>query len=224
MKKYVVTILTWNRPQKVIETLSSFYTYNGENHDIIVLDNGSSERTDFSEFKDIETIYNKENMGVFLGTLQLWGLAIDRGYDYILNLQDDFPSIHSIPFKELICWVDKRRYIGFVRLNDKPDANKNTVTRKPIVYREAEYIGRGTCIQRYTHHATFNPCLLRSKLAQKTIDRVRSKSHKKRSHKKIPSERTYMYTFEDTNFIAAKMIPPAFQTYPSRKRFEGWRK
>jgi glycosyltransferase involved in cell wall biosynthesis len=194
------------------KTLAEFYEYNGKSQDIMVLDNGSKDGTpDWLRSEGFDILSEDVNLGVFDGTMKLWQEALKRGYDFILNLQDDFPCIATIPFDTLEAFLDQEKDVGYIRLNDKKDQTENIVTRKPIVFGEKIKLGNYK-FRKYNYHATFNPCLIRSKLVPLFV-----KDQKK--HR----ERGLMEKFAATGLLAARVYPSMFITLPQRPRINGWK-
>jgi GT2 family glycosyltransferase len=122
--KVLVTLLTWNRRKILKRILNSLLKRNDE-LDILAWDNGSTDKTcDLLKSMDIETINSPSNIGVFAATSKLWMEAHRRGYDFVINLQDDFPCINTIPINDMIQYLNENQDVGFILLN-----NKKTVTK-----------------------------------------------------------------------------------------------
>jgi len=216
MNRTVIAILTWNRLDKLRETLDTFFTHNGrEGHDIFILDNGSNESStlQFIQRKKIATsvFRSNTNLGVYNGTMLLWRKCHEAKYDFILNLQNDFPSIAPVPFKELENYLDRSVDVGFVRLNDKVEQKKNIVTEQEIVRRPFVKIGAGYKVSKYNYHMSFNPYIFKAWM----VPLFYTNQEKMR-------ERGIMEKFAQTGLLGAKIKPNCFRTYPQQKRHEGW--
>lgn len=211
-KRTCITVLTWNRLATLQKTLAEFFKYNGKNHHMLFLDNGSADGTvKWLKSEKFEVISVPENLGVFDGTMILWKEAHLRRYDFILNLQDDFPSMDAVPFGILERFLDQEKDVGFVRLNDRKDQPKNIVTEAPIILGpKIKFEGRK--FKKYNYHATFNPTLMKAWLVP--LFYTNQTKHR---------ERGLMDKFADTGLLAARMYPPIFKTLPMRPREGGWK-
>lgn len=211
-KRSCITILTWNRLPVLQKTLKEFFEYNGTNHNLLFLDNGSTDGTaDWLISKGYKTIRSSKNLGVFDGTMVMWKEARRRGFDFIMNLQDDFPSIATVPFEIIEKFLDQEKDVGYVRLSEKKDLVKNIVTGAPIVFGPKIKIGSFK-FKKYNYHATFNPTLMRSWLVP--IFYTDQRKHR---------ERGLMEKFMETGLLAARVYPPMFKTLPQRPRTGGWK-
>lgn len=211
MRRTCTTILTWNRIETLKSTLDSFWKYNGECHDILILDNGSTDGTvEWLKASGFDVIYQPKNIGVFTGTMELWKEAHKRGHDFILNLQDDFPCTGPIPFRLIELYLDKNIDVGYIRLNEKQDHKCNIVTEKEIVFEKKEKIGKYK-FRKYNYHATFNPCVIKAWMVPIFYT----------NQTKI-RERGLMEKFAQTGLKACRIYPPMFNTLPQRERTEEW--
>ena len=121
MNRVLVTVLTWNRRSLLKRTLKHFNKYNDVSlFDFLVVDNGSSDDTvAWLKKHNYEVLRNKKNVGVFHATRRVWLEAHNRGYEFILNLQNDFPACHPIPLDDIFLLFETRPKVGFVQLNNK---------------------------------------------------------------------------------------------------------
>ena len=210
-KRTCITVLTWNRLDSLKNTLELFEKYNGNEHDIIIVDNGSNDGTQaWLRQNRKEWFGSGSNLGVFEGTMWCWKLAHQRNYDFILNLQDDFPCTRKIPFETIEKYLDDNIDVGYVRLNEKKDQKKNIVTGQPIVLQEKEKID-GYAFRKYNYHATFNPTIMKAWL----VPIFYTNQHKIR-------ERGLMEKYAKTGLLAARIYPNMFDTLPQRPRTEDW--
>lgn len=207
-----ITILTWNRLSVLQKTLAGFFKHNGKKYPMLFLDNGSTDGTpEWLKSQGYPTICLPKNLGVFDGTMEVWKEAHRLRYDFILNLQDDFPNIAPIPFGTLEKFLDQEKDVGYIRLNDKKDQPKNIVTGKPIVLGSKIKL-EGCRFRKYNYHATFNPTLMRTWLVP--IFHTNQGKHR---------ERGLMEKFNETSLLAARIYPPIFKTLPMRPREDGWK-
>ncbi len=210
----LITILTWNRRKITCSTLKSLLHFNGDNMgDILFIDNGSIDGTvKYFEKKGYEVISNKTNEGIFRASTKAWLVGVERGYDYILNLQNDFPCTGAIPFDILEIYMDNNLDVGFIRLNKKKDKKKNLVTKESIRY-EGPQIIDGCILAKNNYHAGFNPALIRSTIIK---DFVKYDGDK-------PRERILMNNFNKMDLKCAKLLPEVFETLKQNHRVEGWK-
>lgn len=207
-----ITILTWNRLDVLKKTLRLFFKFNGKYSDIIFLDNGSSDGTvKWLKKQNYDVIVLPKNLGVYRGTMPLWNKAYERGYEFILNLQDDFPCKAKIPFKLIEGYLDENIDVGYVRLNEKRDQKRNIVTGEDIAFVKRERIGQYK-FKKYNYHATFNPTIMKSWL----VPVVQANQTKFR-------ERGLMEKFALTKLFAARIYPNMFDTLPQRPREGDWK-
>jgi len=213
----LITMITWNRLKLTRETLRTFEHFNGKK-DILIVDNGSTDRTvkHLRKRRGYEVIESKKNLGVFLATRIAWLEARNRGYDFILNLQNDFPSIRPVPYEDIEKYLDENSNVGFVQLNDKgrlcyPKKNgkyrikikprkKNLVTGKSIKYKGWMICG-STKFAKGNYHFSFNPNFFRTELVPILVDKVIK-----------PRERQIMEQFAKTKLKCAKLHHRCFET------------
>lgn len=226
--KHLITIVTWNRLKLTKNTLRTFWQHNGKDHPILVVDNGSSDRTlKWLNKHRIEVIINKTNQGIYMATRTAWFEALNRGYEFIVNLQNDFPSIRPMPFNSLEKYMDDHKNIGFIMLNDKSRLmvhhsdgrisvkkrrrTRNFITHAKFKFGEFEKYDNLT-IRTTNHHFSFNPNFIRSSLVPDLIGEIND-----------PREHYIMEQFESLNLKCAKPALPYFETI-IRPREEGWKR
>lgn len=210
----LITILTWNRRKLTRNTLKSLFKFNQDNmRDILFIDNGSTDGTlEWIYKKGYEVIKNSSNEGIFRASTKAWMIGVERGYDYILNLQNDFPCTMTIPFDELESYMDKNLDVGFIRLNKKKDKKKNLVTKEPIQYEIEELMVCGHRLAKNNYHAGFNPALIRSSIIEDFI--VYEGDH--------PRERILMNNFSAMGLKCAKLMPEVFDTLKQGNHKGDW--
>jgi len=226
MPRVLVTMITWNRLNLTRNTLRTFRSHNGENIDFLFVDNGSEDRTvRYLRKRKFEVLRNKSNLGIFMATRRAWLTAYERDYDYIINLQNDFPCIRPIPLDDIFAFLDDNHDVGFVQLNDKamlmyPRADgslklkkkprkNNLVTGKRLKYAKWQEYGN-TKFSKNNYHFNFNPNIFKASLAPQLVTEI---------HK--PRERYIMEKFHETGLKAAKMHKRVFDTV-IRKRQKNW--
>ncbi|MHC4734850.1 MAG: glycosyltransferase family 2 protein [Planctomycetota bacterium] len=207
----LIFILTWNRLNLTQNTLYSLLKYNKkEMLDILFVDNGSSDGTsEYLKSENYEVIENNKNEGIFRGTKKGWMEGVKRGYDFVLNLQNDFPCIAPVPFAVLEQYLDNNTDVGLIRLNKKRDRKKNMVTKEPVRYEKPQSFGSYS-ISKCNYHASFNPCLIKSSIIPALVDYDGDK----------PKERVIMNNLVKLNLKCAKLIPEPFLTQGDHKG--GW--
>ncbi len=216
----LVIILTWNRLKLTKNTLKTFLRYNKDFiPDILFVDNGSVDGTiEYLEKEGYEVLKNKTNEGIFHATRKAWLEGVKRGYDFILNLQNDFPCIARIPFDDIELYMDQNPDAGFIRLNKKKKKKNryiNYLKKVPIVNEPWIKVGN-TYFSKHNHHFSFNPNLIRSSIIDYIVNPIEK-----------PRERQIMERFEelaDKNGMKAVEIRdpcPCFDTI-IRSREKGW--
>jgi len=217
MTRTLITILTWNRLKEyTTPTMHSLYDFNKEVPDVLFVDNGSDDGTiGWLKKRNYEVLENKKNKGIFVGTRKLWLEAVDRGYDFILNLQNDFPCVAPIPFDDIYDFLDQHKDVGFVRLNDKkkkPGRDRNKFTNEKLKFESWVKYGN-TEFSKHNHHFSFNPNLFRTSFARHVIEEI----------SEDPREWNIIERFHQLGLKASKIKDPCpcFKTY-IRPRVKGW--
>lgn len=165
--KTCICILTWNRVSKFINTLESFKKYNPKirDEDIIIVDNGSTDGTPmFLKRTNYRVIRNKNNLGAQMGKYIGWRVALKRGYDFILFLENDHPCCGTVPIKHIEKYLNKNRDVGIVKLNDKKYLKRHQITWLPIEYGKEEELYNHFNIFKCNYHFTSNPSIFRTSL------------------------------------------------------------
>lgn len=229
MHRCCVLILTWNRLQITKETFESFVQHNGRDScDFLVIDNNSRDGTrEYFKKQNIEVIRNRKNLGVYLATRKGWLEIKKRGYDFILNLQNDFPCVKKIPFDDLASFMDSRSDVGFVLLNDKTHLlversngsfkrvikarKRNMFTKRPLKFGKW-FIHGNTKFAVGNHHFTFNPTFFRTSMVESVIGPVDR-----------PREFGLMANYSTLRLRSAKLKRKCFDTI-IRKRSSGWKR
>jgi len=130
-KKVSIIILNWNGWPDTLECLESLACVDYDNFEVILIDNGSKEpfgyardiKNKFGELKIIP-IFNKENLGFAGGNNQGIKIALERGSDYILLLNND-TTVESDFLKKLIEVGEKNKSYGIfgavIYYSDEPE-------------------------------------------------------------------------------------------------------
>jgi len=224
LNRTLIVVVTWNRLKILKHTIKTFCKKNGACHDFLIIDNGSTDGTrKYIKKMGFDSILNGKNEGIFFASRRGWMEGIRRGYDFILNLQDDFPCIRSVPFAAAESYLDSREDVGFVRLNDKrkmikvhSDGRKtikktkrtiNKLTKKNLRYKDWEE-HEGVLFQKHNHQFSFNPNLFKSSIVESLVGEVRK-----------PREIQIMEEFEKLKLFSVRLRKPCFETilYPRRK-------
>jgi len=213
MNRTLIVILTWNRLDRTKNTLKTLYKFNGDDLDFLFVDNGSTDGTvDFVEKKGWKIIKNKTNEGIFRASTKAWMEGVGMGYDFILNLQNDFPCTGRIPFDTLESYMDNNKDVCYIRLNKKKDKKTNIVTKEPIRYWDKNKLD-GYKIFKCNYHAGFNPSLIRSSIISDYIEYDGDN----------PRERILMNNFEKIGAQCSKLYPEVFDTLRQDHHIKGWK-
>jgi len=209
----LIVILTWNRFKLTRKTLKSLFEFNKKEDvpDILFIDNGSTDGTTKKlEKLGYEVIKNKSNEGIFKASTKAWLEGVDRGYDFILNLQNDFPCTGAVPFKAMEDYLDSHDDVGFIRLNKKKDKKRTIFKEEPVRYFDKEKLGEHT-IEKCNYHCSFNPNLMKSSLIKYlSIDNPK------------PRERGIVEEYFKLNLHASKLGPSVFDTLPQGTHAGDW--
>ena len=221
----LVTILSWNRRKILKKTVDSFMSKH-DGVDYLAWDNGSTDgAVEMLKSRGIEVMSSPSNVGIFEGTKFMWMEANDRGYEFVINLQNDFPCIRKIPLDDMVDYMRANEDVGFVLLNDKRKMKKishtgrvsiktrkcdiNKLTGEKIRLGKPKKVGETSFIK-FNHHFTFNPTFVRvSILPDIMVDNPKSR------------ERGIMEGFQKTKLSAAKSHKHYFETI-LRGRLDGW--
>ncbi len=118
MPKVAIIILNWNGWADTLECLGSLNRLDYDNFEIILIDNGSKESLNFArdienQFSNlkIELILSEENLGFAGGNNQGIKIALERGTDYVLLLNND-TTVEPDFLKKLIEAGEKNKSYG----------------------------------------------------------------------------------------------------------------
>jgi len=188
LNRTAIVILTWNRLHTLKNTINSFRKYNKINsNDVIIVDNGSTDKTpEFLKNTDYDIILNKSNMGAQMGKYIGWNRAFERGYDFILFLEDDHSCYRTVPILDIEKYLDINKDVGIVRLNDKGYLNRHQITHLPIRYYPRKELNDKFKIFKCNYHFTSHPSIFRTTLVSKLKGCVLPKYKPKMKKSDIP--------------------------------------
>tara|TARA_Y100000034_G_C6861891_1_gene392387 strand:- start:963 stop:1565 length:603 start_codon:yes stop_codon:yes gene_type:complete len=195
------------------ETISTFSAINRDinlDKDLIVVDNSSTDGTvKFLKKSNYNIILNSSNLGAQSGKMIGWKKALDLGYEYILFIEDDFPSINPVNIDIMESFLLKHEDVGYIRLNDKKYLKKHVITKRPIAYSNW-FFYKGIKIRTSNYNFTTNPVFFRASLVEHFL-----------KYGKAKSEKDYMRWYMDKYDLQAHMKPHSFKTI-IKKRREDW--
>ena len=116
-----IVVLNWENYGDTAECLDSLESLAYPEHEVFVVDNGSTdgsgERID-DEFEWVEVIYNDDNRGAAGGNNPGVARVLDEGFDHVLLLNEDtvlpsdflFPLVETMESEENVAAVGGRQY------------------------------------------------------------------------------------------------------------------
>ena len=126
--KVSIIILNWNGWSDTMECLESLNRLDYSNFEIILIDNGSKEKPPLVNVQflklSIFQVFNEENLGFAGGNNQGINIALERGADYILLLNND-TTVEPDFLKKLIAVAKENKNYGIlgpvINYYDEPD-------------------------------------------------------------------------------------------------------
>jgi len=125
--KVAIIVLNWNRHQDTIECIHSIRKINYARYEIVIVDNGSTDRSEEilrHAFPDIKLIQTNENLGFAEGNNVGIRYALGNGADYTVILNND-TTVDKGFVTELVNVAESDKSIGIVSSKiyfyDKPD-------------------------------------------------------------------------------------------------------
>jgi len=112
LPKVFIIILNWDNWTDTKDCLKSLENNGYPNYEVVVVDNGSTEKFEISDPK-IKVIYNKENLGFSGGNNVGIKYALDNNADYVLLLNNDTIVNHNF-LNKLVEIAEKDNKIGMV--------------------------------------------------------------------------------------------------------------
>jgi len=166
MNRTAIVILTWNRITMLKNTITTFKKYHDlKDKHFIVVDNGSTDGTrKFLKSTKFDLILNKSNLGAQMGKYIGWNRAVERGYDFILFIEDDSPCYKTVPIVDLENYLDGHGKVGIIRLNDKCCLRKHQITKLPIISYGEDELNSAFKISKSNYHFTSSPSIFRTSL------------------------------------------------------------
>lgn len=170
MDKIAVVMLTWERLRMLKHTLSTFKHFNPsfDDKNIIIVNNGSTDGTyKFLKSTPFDVLNMESNLGAQKGKFFGWSRAVDRGFDYIIFIEDDHPCINSVPFEALVNYLENNEDVGIIRLNNKKYLKRHVITHLPIKKYGIKKITSRFFVIKYDYHFTSHPSIFRASLVEK---------------------------------------------------------
>ena len=248
MSRTAIVILTWNRLDMLKNTITTFKNcHDLKDKNFIIVDNGSVDGTQkFLKSTKYDIILNGSNLGAQMGKYIGWNRAEERGYDFILFIEDDNACYRTVPIVKLENYLDNNLNVGIVRLNDKPYLNRHQITRLPIIDYGKDKLNSSFKVCKFNYHFTSNPSIFRTSLASMLkgcvfpeykptdIDVNKLNFDKNHNNYEIAKERAlkdfgvtekeYMRLYLLHYRLTAQLIPPCFKWInTSNKRVAKWK-
>lgn len=114
--KVSIIIVSWNRVQDTLECLNSVFKSDYPNYEVIVVDNGSTDRSVpciREAYPKVSILENEKNFGFTGGNNQAMRYAMKRNADYLWLLNNDAIT-ESDTLKKLVNAVDRNEVIGLI--------------------------------------------------------------------------------------------------------------
>ena len=114
--RVAAVVLTYDGRDLALQAIASLGEMTGPAFDTILVDNGSSDGTAAAvaaAFPDVAVVRTEENLGAAGGYNLGFGTALDRGYDYLLVLNNDI-AVHPAMLAELLAVAERDPRIGCV--------------------------------------------------------------------------------------------------------------
>ena len=167
--KIAVVIVTFNRCDELVKTISAIRNQGILENDIIVINNNSSDNTKNildSNFKNIQSIHLNENIASAGGFSKGMQTAYEKGYDWVWLFNDDSRPVEG-SLKSILEHLNSDKIqIGLLKIANKDDNNKAVLlywngVRKPVSVDVSNDIVKTDLI-------TFDGCII----SKKTIEKI----------------------------------------------------
>lgn len=167
--KIAVVIVTFNRCDELVKTISAIQNQGILENDIIVINNNSTDNTKNildSNFKNIQSIHLNENIASAGGFSKGMQTAYEKGYDWVWLFNDDSRPVEG-SLKSILEHLNSDKIeIGLLKIANKDENNKAVLlywkgVRKPVSVDVSNEIVKTDLI-------TFDGCII----SKKTIEKI----------------------------------------------------
>jgi len=167
--KIAVVIVTFNRCDELVKTISAIQNQGILENDIIVINNNSTDNTKNildSNYKNIQSIHLNENIASAGGFSKGMQTAFEKGYDWVWLFNDDSRPVEG-SLKSILTHLNSDKIeIGLLKIANKDENNKAVLlywngVRKPVYVDVSNEIVQTDLI-------TFDGCII----SKKTIEKI----------------------------------------------------
>ena len=167
--KIAVVIVTFNRCDELVKTISAIQNQGILENDIIVINNNSTDNTKNildSNYKNIQSIHLNENIASAGGFSKGMQTAFEKGYDWVWLFNDDSRPVEG-SLKSMLAHLNSDKIqIGLLKIANKDENNKAVLlywngVRKPVSVDVSNEIVQTDLI-------TFDGCII----SKKTIEKI----------------------------------------------------
>jgi GT2 family glycosyltransferase len=166
--KIAVVIVTFNRCDELVKTISAIQNQGILENDIIVINNNSTDTTKNildSNYKNIQSIHLNENIASAGGFSKGMQTAFEKGYDWVWLFNDDSRPVEGSLQSILVHLNSDKIQIGLLKIANKDENNKAVLlywngVRKPVSVDVSNEIVKTDLI-------TFDGCVISRKLIDK---------------------------------------------------------
>ena len=167
--KIAVVIVTFNRCDELVKTISAIQNQGILENDIIVINNNSTDNTKNildSNYKNIQSIHLNENIASAGGFSKGMQTAFEKGYDWVWLFNDDSRPVEGSLKSILVHLNSGKIEIGLLKIANKDENNKAVLlywngVRKPVSVDVSNEIVQTDLI-------TFDGCII----SKKTIEKI----------------------------------------------------
>jgi GT2 family glycosyltransferase len=167
--KIAVVIVTFNRCNELVKTISAIQNQGILVNDIIVINNNSTDNTKNildSNYKNIQSIHLNENIASAGGFSKGMQTAFEKGYDWVWLFNDDSRPVEGSLKSILVHLNSDKIEIGLLKIANKDENNKAVLlywngVRKPVSVDVSNEIVQTDLI-------TFDGCII----SKKTIEKI----------------------------------------------------
>lgn len=167
--KIAVVIVTFNRCDELVKTITAIQNQGIFENDIIVINNNSTDTTKNildSNYKNIQSIHLNENIASAGGFSKGMQTAFEKGYDWVWLFNDDSRPVEGSLQSILVHLNSDKIQIGLLKIANKDENNKAVLlywngVRKPVSVDVSNDIVQTDLI-------TFDGCII----SKKTIEKI----------------------------------------------------